>query len=98
MLLSRDEVIHVAELAKLGLSDDEVLRFQQQLSAILDHIAILSELDTERVTPMAHVTGVESVMRDDRVTASLSADAVLGGAPDREGDCFKVPAVLEDQA
>lgn len=96
MRLSREEVERVAELAKVGLSEDELERLRGQLSDILDHIEILNELDTTNVPPMAHVTGLENVMRDDVVTTCLSNSAVLANAPDQEDGYFKVPAVLEE--
>jgi len=96
MRLSREEVVHVAELAKLGLTEEDVERFREQLSDILEHIETLSELDTTGVTAMAHVTGLENVMRDDVVTECLPSQAVLANAPDQEDGYFKVPPVLEE--
>ena len=96
MKLSREEVEHVAELAKLGLSEAEVERLREQLSNILEHVEILRELDTTNVTPMAHVTGLQNVMRDDVVTACLTRASVLANAPDQEEGFFKVPPVLEE--
>jgi aspartyl-tRNA(Asn)/glutamyl-tRNA(Gln) amidotransferase subunit C len=95
MRLSREEVEHVAELAKLGLSDEEVESFRAQLSDILDNVEILAELDTTNVQPMAHVTGVENVTREDVVTACLPRSSVLANAPDQEDGYLRVPVVLE---
>ncbi|MCL6616743.1 MAG: Asp-tRNA(Asn)/Glu-tRNA(Gln) amidotransferase subunit GatC [Anoxybacillus ayderensis] len=69
---------------------------REQLSNILDHIEILNELDTTGVQPMAHVTGLENVMRDDVVVTGLPREAVLANAPDEEDGYFKVPPVLEE--
>lgn len=96
MSLSRQEVEHVAELARLGLCEQDVESFREQLSVILENIEILQELDTSGVQPTAHVTGLENVMRDDVVTGCLSRDSVLANAPVVEDGQFKVPTVLEE--
>ncbi len=96
MRLSREEVEHVAELAKLGLSETDVEKFREQLSNILEHVEILGELDTTHVPPMAHVTGLQNVMRDDTVSGCLPRASVLANAPDQEEGFFKVPPVLEE--
>ncbi len=96
MKLSREEVLHVAELAKLGLSEKEIECFQEQLSAILNHINILNELDTSNVMPMAHVTGSSNVLREDIVKPSLPREEILKNSPLQEEGSFRVPAVLEE--
>ncbi|MCC6176907.1 MAG: Asp-tRNA(Asn)/Glu-tRNA(Gln) amidotransferase subunit GatC [Chloroflexi bacterium] len=95
MAISREQVEHVARLARLGLGDDEVDRLQQQLSQILGHMQMLDRLDTSAIPPTAQVIPVTSVMRDDVPRPSLPVEAVLKNAPRREGDFFKVPPVLE---
>ena len=95
MALSREQVERVAELARLGLSDEEIDRFQQQLSQILGHMQALDRVDTSAIPPTAQVIPLSSVMRDDVVRPSLPVDDVLRNAPRREGDFFKVPLVLE---
>ncbi len=95
MALDRETVEHVAELAKLGLSEDELAAFAEQLSAILDYAAILQRLDTGAVSPTASVVGLENVMRDDVVTPSLSQEDVLANAPRRHAGQFQVPAILD---
>lgn len=95
MAISREQVEHVAHLARLGLSDDEIDRFQQQLSQILGHMQALDTVDTSAIPPTAQVIPVSSVMRDDVVRPSLPVEEVLRNAPRREGDFFKVPPVLE---
>lgn len=93
--LSRDEVAHVAELAKLGLTEAELEQFSRQLSSILDYAQMLTELDTDAISPTAQVIALENVMREDLVTSSLAMEEVLANAPAREDDCFRVPLILE---
>ena len=93
--LSIREVEHIAELAKLGLTEEEKRTFQEQLSAILDHFETLREVDTSAIPPTATVLPLSNVMREDEVRPSLSPEATLANAPDREGDSFRVQAVLE---
>ncbi len=95
MSLTRDEVLHIAQLAHLGLSEDEVPKFQEQLSEILDHFEALRALDTEGVPPTSHPLPLESVMREDEVAPSLPVEDVLANAPNAEDDLFRVRAVLE---
>ena len=95
MAISREQVERVAELARLGLGDDEIDRFQQQLSQILGHMQALDTVDTSAIPPTAQVIPVSSVMRDDVVRPSLPVEDVLRNAPRREGDFIKVPPVLE---
>ena len=89
--ISRDEVLHVARLARLALSEEEVARFQEQLSAILEAVGKVSELDLAGVPPTSHPLEVVNVWAHDEPQASLDVDAVLANAPDREGDFFRVP-------
>ena len=95
MSLTREEVLHMAQLAHLGLSEDEVPKFQEQLSEILDHFEALRALDTEGVPPTSHPLPLESVMREDEVAPSLPVEDVLANAPIAEDDLFRVRAVLE---
>lgn len=94
MALSREEVEHVAALARLGLSADEVGRLQDQLSSILDHIAAINQLDTEAIPPTAQVSALLNVLRSDVVTPSLPREAVLANAPRQTEGFFEVHAVL----
>ncbi|MEX0786964.1 MAG: Asp-tRNA(Asn)/Glu-tRNA(Gln) amidotransferase subunit GatC [Dehalococcoidia bacterium] len=96
MSLTRDEVLHIAQLARLGLTDEDVEKFQAQLSEILGHFDTLRELDTEDVPPTSHPLPLESVMRADEVAPSLPVDEVLANAPLAEEHAFRVRAVLED--
>ena len=95
-MIDREQVLHVARLARLRLSDDEVEQMSSELSTILDHIEKINELDLEEVEPTSHVVEVENILRDDVVTPSLPVDVALAGAPERTGDHFVVPAILGD--
>lgn len=95
MSLTPEQVRHVARLARIALSDEEVQRFQAQLSEILDYFQRLREVDTENVPPTAHTLAMENVMREDEPRPSFDKDAVLANAPQREQDMFRVRAVLE---
>lgn len=95
MSLSKDDVIRVANLAKLALSDDEIEMYRGQLSTILDNFAILDEVDVSTVSPTAQVVPLENVWRDDKVTESLASDVILAGAPQIEDGFVRVRAVLE---
>ena len=93
--LSRVEVEHIAELAKLSLTDEEKERFREQLSAILEYAEILQRLDTEVIPPTATVLPLRNVMVADEVRASFPREDILSNAPDAENGCFKVRAILE---
>ena len=95
MSLTREEVLHIAQLAHLGLSEDEVQKFQEQLSEILNHFEALRALDTEGVPPTSHPLPLASVMREDEVAPSLPVEDVMANAPNAEDDLFRVRAVLE---
>ena len=95
MKLSREEVKHLALLIHLGLSEDDVERFREQLSNILENFEILQQVDTTNVAPTAHSIALENVLRDDEAASSLPADKVLANAPNQEEGHFKVRAVLE---
>jgi aspartyl-tRNA(Asn)/glutamyl-tRNA(Gln) amidotransferase subunit C len=92
MAISRDEVLHVASLARLDLSDEEVERFREQLSAILDAVGKVSELDLADVEPTAHPLDVVNVWADDEPRPCLPVEEALENAPDRAGNFFRVPA------
>jgi aspartyl-tRNA(Asn)/glutamyl-tRNA(Gln) amidotransferase subunit C len=95
MAISRDQVEHVAHLARLGLSDDEINRLQQQLSQILGHMQMIDRLDTSAIPPTAQVIPLSTVMREDSPRPSRPVEEILENAPRREGPFFKVPPVLE---
>ncbi|MBP1465285.1 Asp-tRNA(Asn)/Glu-tRNA(Gln) amidotransferase subunit GatC [Candidatus Chloroploca sp. M-50] len=96
MPLSDAEVAHVARLARLGLSDEELALMRDQLSHILEYIELLQEVDVSGVEPTAQVTGLVSVMRPDVVKGALSRDEVLANAPDQRDGMFRVKPVFED--
>jgi len=89
--ISRDEVLHVARLARLELTDEEVSKFQEQLSAIIDAISKVSELDLSDVPPTAHPLEIANTWAEDEPRPSLPLDDVFANAPDRDDDYFRVP-------
>jgi aspartyl-tRNA(Asn)/glutamyl-tRNA(Gln) amidotransferase subunit C len=91
MAISKDEVAHVARLARLKLTDDELERFGEQLSAILEAVGKVSELDLADVPPTAHPLDLVNVWDDDEPRPSLSVEEALANAPDRDGSFFRVP-------
>ena len=95
MSLSLDDVRKVAKLARLELPDADLARMRQQLSAILDYVAQLGELDTDGVEPLAHPLPVQNVFRPDEPAPSLPVGEALSNAPTRTGDYFGVPAVFD---
>jgi len=95
MKISRDQVLHVARLARVALSEAEVTRFSEQLSNIMENFAALEEVDTGDVPPTAQPIPLKNVLKPDEVAPSLPQDEVLTNAPRREGEFFRVRAVLE---
>lgn len=93
--ITRNEVEYVAKLARLNLTEEEAVKYTEQLNSILEFAGKLNELDTEDVPPTSHVLTVYNVMRDDIVVPSLSHEDALRNAPDEEDGQFKVPAVIE---
>jgi aspartyl-tRNA(Asn)/glutamyl-tRNA(Gln) amidotransferase subunit C len=91
MAISKEEVTHVARLARLALTDEEVSRFQDQLSAILEAVGKVAELDLSDVEPTAHPLALTNVWGEDEPRPSLSVDEALASAPERDGDYFRVP-------
>ena len=91
MAISREEVLHVARLARLELSEDEIERFQGQLSAILDAVSKVSELDLTDVPPTSHPLELANVWADDVPRPCLTVDEALANAPDRDEDYFRTP-------
>jgi len=92
--LRREDVAHVAKLARLTLSDDELDQFTQQLSQVLEHANDMSSLDLENVVPTTHPFGLVNVVRDGVVRPSLDRDEVLAMAPDSEDGRFAVPRII----
>ena len=91
-MLDRDQVLHVARLARLELSDEEVTRMSEELSHVLDHIEKIRELDLEGVPPTSHVVDVVNVLRPDEPTLSLPREVILAAAPEPTHDGFGVPS------
>ena len=95
MKLSREVVIHIAALARMGMSEAEIEKAREQLSNILENFEVLKEIDTTNVPPTAQSINLQNVMREDNPRKSLPVEDVLANAPDREGDLFKLRPVLE---
>jgi aspartyl-tRNA(Asn)/glutamyl-tRNA(Gln) amidotransferase subunit C len=95
MKLTRAEVEHVAHLARLDLTNDEIERYQEQLSAVLEYAESLNELDTTAIPPTATVLPLRTVLRADEPQPSFSSEDILANAPDRDGQFFRVHAILE---
>jgi aspartyl-tRNA(Asn)/glutamyl-tRNA(Gln) amidotransferase subunit C len=91
MAISRDEVLHVARLARLALTEDEIERLTGELGAILDAVGVVAELDLGDVPPTSHPLDLVNVWDEDEPRASLPLDDVFANAPDRDGDHFRVP-------
>lgn len=96
MKLSKEEVLHIAALAKVGVNDADVEKMREQLSNILENVEALQKLDTQNVAPTAQSITLQNVIMPDEIRPSLSSEEVLANAPQREGDFFKVKIVLED--
>lgn len=96
MQLTTDEVRHVAELAKLSLTDSEVAEYTEQLSAILEYAERLREVDTSSVPPTPYVLPLHNIMRDDEPAPSLPNEEALANAPDHDDGFFRVRAVFEE--
>jgi aspartyl-tRNA(Asn)/glutamyl-tRNA(Gln) amidotransferase subunit C len=95
--LTLDDIRHVARLARLSLTEDELKSFESDLNNILRYVEQLREVDTEGVEPTSHAVRLENVMREDRVEPSLPVDEALANAPDRSDDYFRVPRILETE-
>ncbi|HEY92090.1 MAG TPA: Asp-tRNA(Asn)/Glu-tRNA(Gln) amidotransferase subunit GatC [Dehalococcoidia bacterium] len=95
MKLSREEVLHIARLARLGVSDEEVEKAREQLSNILENFEVLQAVDTTDVPPTAQSINLSNVLREDEECDSLSQEEILANAPQQEENFFKVRAVLE---
>ena len=92
MAIERAEVLHVARLARLALSDDEIEPMARELSAVLDHVAQIAELDLDGVAPSTHVVEVTGALRPDEPVPSLSREVALAEAPAVSGEGFLVPS------
>ena len=95
-MISREDVLHVARLARLELSEPELEKMREQLNSILTYIDRLKELDVAGVEPTSHAVPTVNVMRDDVVVPSFPREEMLANAPDRVGEFFRVPRIIED--
>jgi aspartyl-tRNA(Asn)/glutamyl-tRNA(Gln) amidotransferase subunit C len=96
MAITREEVLHVARLARLSLPESEADRLRGELSAILDYVKQLDRLDTRDVVPTSHAIETGTPFRDDVVEPFGDREALLANAPDRQNDFFRVPRIIED--
>ena len=96
MRISREEVLHIALLARLGLTEEEVARLSEQLSNILENFEILQQVDTTDIPPTAQSITLQNVVSDDEIAPSLPSSEVLANAPQKDGGLFRVRAVLEE--
>lgn len=94
-MLSKEEVLHIATLARLGVDETEIDKFRQQLSNIMENFEVLKQVDTTDVPPTAQAVPLQNVFRQDEVADSMPVDETLANAPRREGDLFRVKPVLE---
>jgi len=95
-MIDRETVKHVAKLARLGLTEEEVEVLREQLSVILENIAILQQVDVSGVSPTAHASRLQNIMRPDIAAPSYPPEVLLANAPAQEDNCLKVRAVLEE--
>ncbi len=95
MSISREEVLHVAHLARLEFSEEEVELFTTQLADILNYVAKLNELDTSKIEPTYHALQLSNVFREDEVKPSYTVEEVLSNAPEKENGFFVVPKVIK---
>src|SRR3972149_4678806 len=94
MAISREDVEHIAKLARLQLTEEEVKRFQIELGKIIEYFDQLKKLDTENVPPMTHAVPIENVLREDQVKESLLQEEALQNAPEKKESYFQVPKVV----
>jgi len=97
MAITIQDVEHIAKLARLKLTVEEKQRFQKELEKIIEYFDQLKKLNTEGVPPTTHVVPLENVLREDKVTPSLPVEEALANAPDRKGNYFRVPKVVEKE-
>lgn len=95
MKISLKEVSHIAHLARLHLTDEEMEKFSHQLSNILSYMEKLNELDTSNIEPTSHVMPIKNVFREDKISSCLSPQDALKNAPDRADNFFRVPRIIE---
>jgi aspartyl-tRNA(Asn)/glutamyl-tRNA(Gln) amidotransferase subunit C len=91
-VIDREQVLHVARLARLALTDDEIERMSEELSGILDHVERMNELDLDGTDPTSHVVALQNVLRADEPRPSWERDRILADAPDSSDGAFRVPS------
>ncbi len=96
--IDQAQVRKVAKLSRLELTESEIEEFTGQLSAILDYVEKMNDLDTTNVEPLAHCLPISNVLRQDHTKESLGTEKTLGNAPQRDGEFFKVPKILDDSS
>lgn len=94
--LTKEEVLHIAKLANLHLTEEEITKFQKQLSEVLSYIEILNKVNTDKTKPTSQVTGLTNITRDDEVKASLEVKTALSGSKEQHNNYFKVKAIFEE--
>lgn len=94
MSITREAVLHVANLSRIGLTEEEIEETRKELGDVLDFMAKLNELDTEGVEPTTHVLDLSNVFRKDMAAEGMDLEELLAEAPDREDNCFRVPSIL----
>ncbi len=94
MILTKEQVVKIAELCKIELTEAEVEKFQKELSTVLEYASELQKVDTDGVEPVSQVTGLENVLRDDQVEQSPYRDAIIANFPDRKDDYLKIKNIL----
>lgn len=94
-MITQKDVLHVAKLARLSLTDDEATQFTEQLGRVLGYMEQLNEVDTQGIEPMSHPIPVVNVMRDDEIVRDLDRQSLMANAPVTEGAFFKVPKIGE---
>jgi len=97
MGITREDVTHVAKLARLAMTEDELAAMERHFEAILEHFARLAEIDTTDVPPTFHPLPRVNVLRDDAATAPIDREAALRNAPAADDECFLVPQIMEDE-
>ena len=95
-MIERKDVEHVARLTRLALTEPELERMREQLNSILAHLDTLRAVSTDGVEPTSHAVDLVNVMREDEIGPCLSQDAALANAPDRSGELFRVPRIIEE--
>lgn len=94
MKITKEEVLHVAKLARLDMAEAAVEKFSEQIGTILSYMDTLNQVDTRGVVPTTHAISLNNAFREDEETGSLDRDAALANAPEREDGCFVVPRVV----